>query len=139
MNNTSASLYNVLNLNRVAAIAAYKKLVNVKGLWCNVQRPVTNGTIFGLEDLVEYDELVKQRERHLVFGIFQEAEQGMEGYDAFVEAYVLTLWDNKLPLQTLIEVDFCGRQMSFKVDTHRNVMPHVRKHVFIKNMLVAAT
>ena len=139
MQNISTSLYKVLKLNKVAATSAYNRLKKLKGLWCDVKRPITSGTIFGLEDLVEYDPLVKTREQLLIFGIFQEGEQGMEGYDAFIDAYVLTLWKDKLPLQTLIEVDFCGRNMSFKVDTHRNVSPTVCEQLFIKNMLVAAT
>ena len=139
MNNVSNTLYNLLVLNRKTALSTYKRLKNLKGLWSDIQRPVTNGSIFGLEDLVEYDEEVKQREKLLLINIFQEGEQGMEGYDTFIDAYALTSWDDRLPLQTLIRVDFCGRSMTFKVDTHRNVTPAMCEQLFIKNMLVPAT
>lgn len=139
MNNVSNTLYNLLILNRKTALSTYNRLKNLKGLLCDIQRPVTNGTIFGLEDLVEYDAEVIQREKLLLVNIFQEGEQGMEGFDTFIDAYALTSWDDKLPLQTLIRVDFCGRSMSFKVDTHRNITPAMCEQLFIKNMLVPAT
>ena len=139
MKNINDTLYNLMQTNRRAALASYKRLKDLKGLWCYIQPPTTSGTIFGLEDLVEYDEDVKKRLKLLFFNIFQEGEQGMEGYDTFIDAYILTSWEEKLDLQTLVTVDLCGRSMSFKVDTHRNVTPTVCGHLFIKNMLVAAT
>ena len=63
----------------------------------------------------------------------------MEDFDTFIDAYALTLWEDKIPQQSLIEVQFCGRSMSFKVDTHRNLMPSTCEQLFIKNMLVPAT
>ena len=134
-----ASIYNLLHRSRNASLASFEKLKELKGLICVVKRPVSNGSIFGLEDLVDYDEMVSSTEKLLLFGIFQEGEQGMEEFDTFLEAYALTTWEEKLPLQTEIEVQFCGRTMTFKVDTHRNVTPSVCGHLFIKNMLVAAT
>lgn len=139
MDNVSNSVYKLLMINRKTALASYKRLKKLKGLWCEIQRPVTNGTIFGLEDLVEYDEEVKEKDKLLLVNIFQEGEQGMEGYDTFIDAYAITSWEDKLPLQTLIRVDFCGRSMTFKVDTHRNITPALCEHLFVKNMLVAAT
>ena len=134
-----STIYNVLHKSRTAALASYKKLKALKGLMCTVKRPVHTDSIFGLEDIVEYDEMVSSDEKLLLFGIFQEGEQGMEEYDTFIEAYALTTWEEKLPLQTEIIVHFCGRTMTFKVDTHRNVTPSVCEHLFIKNMLVPAT
>lgn len=139
MENVSNSLYNIMKMNRKAALSAYQRLKSLKGLWCDIYRPTTNGSIFGLEDLVEYDEMVKERDKLLLVNLFQETEQGMEGYDTFIDAHIITSWDDKLPLQTLVRVDFCGRSMSFKVDHHRNVTPSVCEQLFVKNMLVAAT
>lgn len=133
------SIYNVLSKSKKASLASFNKLRDLKGLICLVKRPVHEGSIFGLEDIVEYDEMVVTKEKLLLFGIFQEGEQGIEEFDTFVESYALTTWDEKLPLQTEIEVQFCGRTMTFKVDTHRNVTPSVCGHLFIKNMLVPAT
>ena len=45
----------------------------------------------------------------------------------------------KLPLQTLIEINFYGKRMYYKVDDHRNLTPTVTEQLFVKNILVPAT
>ena len=133
------TIYNLLHKNRSLAIAYYKVLKKLKGFTCVIKRPITEGSIFGKEDIVEYDDTVREVKQLLLFGIFQEAEQGMEEFDTFIDAYALTLWNERLPQQTIIEVEFCNRIMTFKVDTHRNVTPSTCNQLFIKNMLVPAT
>lgn len=133
------TIYNLLQKNRSLAIAYYKVLKKLKGFTCIIKEPITEGSIFGKEDIVEYDEMISKKSRLLLFGIFQEAEQGMEEFDTFIDAYALTLWNERLPQQTIIEVEFCNRIMTFKVDTHRNVTPSTCNQLFIKNMLVPAT
>lgn len=135
-----STIYNLLNANKKAAIASYNVLKKLKGLWCVIRTPVTEGSIFGKEDIVEYDEFVKDKKQLLLFGIFTEGMIGAEEYDTFIEgAYALTLYDERLPLQTLVEVNFCNRYMMFKVDEHKNVLPTTCEQLFIKNMLVPAT
>lgn len=133
------TIYKLLNANRNTSIALYNKLLDLKGIECTVQKPVKQDSIFGLEDVVQYDELVKEKKKLLVYGIFQESEIGDTEFDTFIDSYVLTLWEDKLPQQTLVIVEFCNRKMSFKVDTHRNISPHNCEQLFIKNMLVPAT
>ena len=134
------TIYHLLKANRKISLASYKKLRNLKGLWCYVKCPVTSGTIFGKEDLVEYDESLTKKVKLLIFGLFQEGSQGMYDYDTFIDGcFALTTYEEKLPLQTLIEVDFCNRRMTFKVDDHRNIMPSMCEQLFIKNVLVPAT
>ena len=133
-------MYSLLKLSKKLATAYYKTLLRLKGMNCIIRKPVEKGSIFGLEDVVNYDEMVKDSRKLLLYGIFQEGMQGMQEFDTFIEgAYALTLWKDKLPLQTQIEVQFCGNIMTFKVDEHRNVQPSVCGHLFIKNMLVPAT
>lgn len=134
-----STIYNLMLKNRNASIKAFKVAKETKGLWCVIKEPVDTPSIFGLEDVADYDELKVRREKLLLYGIFQEGEQGMQEYDTFIDAYALTLWEDRLPQQTLIEVQFCNRTMTFKVDTHRNVTPSTCKQLFIKNMLVPAT
>ena len=65
---------------------------------------------------------------------------GDNDFDSFnTEAYCLTRADETLPLATIIEIDFYGRKMYFKVDDHRNLTPSVTEQLFIKNILVPAT
>ena len=134
------TIYRLLRASKKVAIATYNILLKFKGLNCVVSEPVSQESIFGLEDVTNYDELVKKNRKLLLYGIFQEGMQGMQEFDTFIEgAYALTLWNDKLPLQTQIEVEFCGNIMTFKVDEHRNVQPSVCGQTFIKNMLVPAT
>lgn len=132
-------IYSVLNKNRKACLSTYNRLLKTKGLWCEVQIPVERESIFGLEDLVEYDELVTCRKKLLIFGMFTEGEMGMQSFDSFLDCFVLTPYKERLPLQTQIQVEFVNRKFNFKVDTHRNLSPSVDQQLFIKNMLVAAT
>lgn len=145
------SIYKLLNLNSKASKSVYNLLVKIKGLNCKVTCPADKvnkhdnyehglrGSIFGLEDITEYEVVDSYDKRLLLFNIFQEGSQGMEDYDTFLDCFCLTLNTEKLPLQTIIEVNFYGRSMSFKVDDHRNLFPNVGEQLFIKNMLVPAT
>jgi hypothetical protein len=132
-------IHRALEAYKRTSISAYKKLVKLKGMDCLIRPPVGEKSIFGLEDLVDYDESATYPKRLLLFNIFQESSMGMMEYDAFIECYALTLLHEKLELQTLIDVDFMGRQMSFKVDDHKNIVPAIHGQMFIKNMLVPAT
>lgn len=134
-----STLYNLMQINKNASLKAYEVARQTKGLWCIIKKPIEQSSIFGLDDIAEYDEMQTYTEKLLLYGIFQEAEQGMLEYDTFVDAYALTLWKDKIELQSIVEVQFCGRTMSFKVDSHRNVSPSTCEQLFIKNMLVPAT
>ena len=138
MNHT---IYNLLKLNKSLSYSTFNILKKLKGLKCKVKKPLIKNdvSIFGLEDLVEYDDKIYTEEQLLIFGLFQEGSQGMEQFDAFNEAFVLTLYQDRFPLQTQIIVDFCNREMSFKVDDHKNLYPSVCEQPFIKNILVPAT
>jgi hypothetical protein len=97
-------------------------------------------TIFGLEDLTDYEDWESYEDTLLLFNIFQEGYVGMDEFDTFVSnAYCLTTMQEKLPLQTLIEVNVYGRRMYFKVDDHRNLTASVTEQLFVKNILVPAT
>lgn len=134
------TIYNFLSANKKAAIAAFKVLRKLKGLKCIVKTPISKGSIFGLEDVVEYDEFVTKEDQLLIFGIFTEGTAGMEGYDTFLDGtYVLTLAKDKMPLQTQIEVRLCNLSMTFKVDDHKDPQPTCCEKLFVKNMLVPAT
>lgn len=134
------TIYNLFNANKKASLAVYKTLKKLKGFNCIVKTPINQGSIFGREDLVEYDEFVKSEKTLLLFGIFGEGTMGGQDFDTFIDgAFALTLWDDKIPLQSLIEVNFCGRYMTFKVDDHRNLLPTTCEQLFIKNILVPAT
>ena len=134
------TIYNLLNRNRKASLACFKVLEKMKGLWCLVKTPISQGSIFGKEDRVDYDEFVTKKKKLLLFGIFTEGTMGAEEYDTFIEgAYALTTYEDKLELQTIIEVNFCGRYMTFKVDDHKNLLPTTCEQLFIKNLLVPAT
>ena len=64
----------------------------------------------------------------------------MNDYDTFdTDAFALTLYEEKLPISTIVEVNFYGRHMNFKVDEHRSLVPSVSEQLFIKNILVPAT
>lgn len=132
-------IYSLLNKNKKSAHSVYRKLLKTKGLWCDIKKPIQKESIFGLEDIVEYDEMTMQRCKLLVFGLFTEGEKGMQEFDSFLDCFILTPYHEKLPLQTNIEVHFVNRQFTFKVDTHRDLAPSVGEQLFIKNMLVAAT
>ena len=134
------TIYKLIKVNKNTATKVFKRLRKLKGLRVKITPPVNHsGSIFGLEDIVEYEEKTSYKTKLLLFGIFQEASQGMQEFDTFIEAYALTTYKQRLPLQTKIEVNFCGRRMTFKVDDHRNVSPSLCEQLFIKNMLVPAT
>lgn len=136
----SNTLYNMLQANRIISIKVFEKLVELKGLQCVIKEPVTQGSIFGKEDLVDYDEFVKKERKLLLFGIFTESSMGGIEYDTFMDnCFALTLYKDRIPLQSIIEVNFCGRYMSFKVDDHKNLYPTLCEQTFIKNLLVPAT
>ena len=141
---TKDAVYKLLNLHKATSTTTFHKLRKLKGLDCFIHPPVTNGgvtegSIFGLEDLVEYEDEDIYPEKVLIFNLFQEGTLGMDQYDTFNECYALTLYDEKYSLQTLIEVDFYGRTMTFKVDDHRNITPTIGEQLFVKNILVPAT
>ena len=48
-----STIYNILKRNKSAAIALYKRSVEINGLYCIIKEPVDNGSIFGLEDARE--------------------------------------------------------------------------------------
>lgn len=146
------AIYKMLMYNKNAVTSTFEKLKNLKGLNCIVTKPVENyqpygqyeegrkGSIFGLEDLVELDHEQSYPDKLLLFNLFQEGSIGYDDFDTFTDnTYCLTLYQDRLPLQTLIEVDLYGRKMFFKVDDHRNVSPSVVDQLLIKNILVPAT
>lgn len=146
------AVYKLLTLNKNAATSVYEMLKRLKGLECIIRKPAINTqpvsqyqpgqnhTIFGLEDLTDYEDWESYEDTLLLFNIFQEGYVGMDEFDTFVSnAYCLTTMQEKLPLQTLIEVNVYGRRMYFKVDDHRNLTASVTEQLFVKNILVPAT
>ena len=136
------TIYNLLKINKRISLAAYNRLCKLKGLWCRIEEPIqdSNPSIFGLEDVAIYDKSTSYKKKLLIIGLFQEGSQGMQDFDTFVEGvYILTPYKFRLPLQTQVEVNFCNRKMTFKVDDHRNLMPDICEQFFIKNILVPAT
>ena len=147
------AVYRLLTLNRNAALSVFNLLKKVKGLRCVVtipekgNQPVKqyeegrNASIFGLEGRVDYDHRERYNDKLLIFNVFQNGKAGYEEFDTFVtsETFCLTTADEKLPLQTKIEINFYGRKMYFKVDDHDYLSPSVVEQLFIKNILVPAT
>ena len=146
------ALYKLLTLNKNAATSVFELLKKVKGLKCIVRKPALdtqpvkqyevgqNHSIFGLEDLTDYEDWESYTDTLLLFNLFQEGYPGEEEFDTFTSnAFCLTTFKEKLPLQTIIEVNFYGRKMFYKVDDHRNLTPSVVEQLFIKNILVPAT
>ena len=82
-------IYKLLKVQKSLAISTYEKLKKLKGVDCIVKKPVEKGSIFGLEDIVNYDELVAEPMKLLCFGLFKEGEDGMEEYDTFHDCYAL--------------------------------------------------
>ena len=92
------------------------------------------------EDLSDYEDWESYEDTLLLFNIFQEGYVGMDEFDTFnPNAFCLTTMSEKLPLQTLIEVNFYGRRMYYKVDEHRSLTGSVTEQLFVKNILVPAT
>ena len=138
------AIYKLLQLNKNTSITTFKRLRKIKGLDCYIHPPVTNGgvtegSIFGLEDLVEYEDEDIYSDKVLIFNLFQEGTMGMDQFDTFYECFALTLYEERYKLQTLIEIDLYGRTMTFKVDDHKNITPTIGDQLFIKNILVPAT
>jgi hypothetical protein len=146
------AIYKLLTLNKNAANSVFNMLKKVKGLKCIIRKPAmyaqpvkqydagTHHSIFGLEDLTDYEEFEKYEDVLLIFNVFQTGYAGNEEFDSFTsDTYCLTLLKDKLPLQTLIEVNFYGRKMYYKVDEHQNLSPTVTEQLFIKHVLVPAT
>ena len=146
------AVYRLLTLNRNAAMSAFNLLKRVKGLKCRVFKPRVdyeprrqyeqgrNGTIFGLEDLTDYDEYESYEDTLLIFNVFQEGYAGYDEFDTFTtNTFCLTTAGDRLPLQTVIEINFYGKKMWFKVDDHQTLSPSVVEQLFIKNVLVPAT
>ena len=132
-------LYNFLAVNNKYAVSAYKVQRRIKGLYCKIYKPAKATSIFGQNGLVEYEEDYIE-EKFLVFNLFQESESGGLDFAPFLtDPYILTLYEEKLPLRAKVEVDFYGRKYFFTVDTHRSFTPHVEQQLFIGNMLVALT
>lgn len=132
-------LYNFLAVNKKYAVSAYKVQRRVKGLLCKVYEPIKATSIFGNKGSVLYKDSYVE-EKYLVFNLFQESDSGGLDFAPFItEPYILTLYDERLPLRARVEVDFYGRVYNFSVDTHRSFTPHVEEQLFIGNMLVAAT
>ena len=146
------AIYKLLTLNKNAANSVFNLLKKVKGLKCVVRKPPVdnqpvrryeigeNHSIFGLEDLTDYDNSEAYSDTLLLFNLFQEGYVGADEFDTFTSgAFCLTRMEDKLPLQTLIEVNFYGKKMFYKVDDHKNLTPHITEQFFIKNILVPAT
>lgn len=132
-------LYNFLAVNKKYAVSAYRIQRKIKGLLCKVYTPIKATSIFGTSGLVEYESTYTE-EKYLVFNLFQESDSGGLDFAPFItDPYILTLYDEKLPLRAKVEIDFYGRVYNFSVDTHRSFTPHVGEQLFIGNMLVAAT
>lgn len=133
-------------------MSAFNLLKRVKGLKCVVYKPRVdtqpyrqyeqgrNGTIFGLEDLTDYDEYESYEDTLLIFNVFQEGYAGYDEFDTFTSnTFCLTTAGERLPLQTIIKINFYGKKMWFKVDDHMTLSPSVVEQLFIKNVLVPAT
>lgn len=146
------AVYRLLTLNKNAANSVFNMLKKIKGLQCKIylpsidNQPVNqyeagrNRSIFGLEALADYEPEEYYEDKLLIFNIFQEGYMGDEDFDSFTSnAFCLTTMKDRLPLQTLIEVNFYGRKVFYKVDDHRNLTPSVTEQLFIKNILVPAT
>lgn len=90
--------------------------------------------------MADYEPEEYYEDKLLIFNIFQEGYMGDDEFDSFTSnAFCLTTMKDRLPLQTLIEVNFYGRKVFYKVDDHRNLTPSVTEQLFIKNILVPAT
>lgn len=146
------AVYRLLTLNKNAANSAFEMLKRIKGLKCKIKKPSLDAqpvhqyeqgehhSIFGLEDLTDYDEWEEYTDTLLIFNILQEGFAGTDEYDTFTtNTFCLTRHEDRLPLQTVIEVNFYGRKMYFKVDDHKNLTGTVTEQLFIKNLLVPAT
>lgn len=146
------AIYKLLTLNRNAAISVYNLLLKVKGLKCTIwlpgfenqpvqqYEPGEQRSIFGLEGLVDYENYPSTCKVLLLFNIFQNGYIGTNEFDTFkTDTYCLTLFNDYLPLQTLIKVNLYGKYMYFKVDDHQGLTPSVCDQLFIKNILVPAT
>ena len=146
------AVYRLLTLNKNAAMSAYRMLKRIKGLKCRVFKPQVdyeprrqyepgrNGSIFGLEGRTDYDDNESYEDTLLIFNVFQEGYAGYDEFDTFTtNTFCLTTADERLPLQTEIEVNFYGKKMWFKVDDHKTLSPSVVEQLFIKNVLVPAT
>ena len=146
------AVYRLLTLNKNAAMSAFKMLKRLKGLKCRVFKPMVdtqptrqyeegrNRNIFGLEGRTDYDDSESYEDTLLIFNVFQEGYAGYDEFDTFTtNSFCLTTADERLPLQTEIEVNFYGRKMWFKVDDHKTLSPSVVEQLFIKNILVPAT
>ena len=146
------SIYRLLTLNKNAADSVFERLKKIKGLKCIVRPPAREsqpfrqyepgklGSIFGWEDKIQHENDESYEDTLLIFNIFKEGYAGENDFDSFnTEAYCLTRANEKLPLSTIIEVDFYGTKMYFKVDDHKNLTPSVTEQFFIKNILVPAT
>lgn len=146
------SIYRLLTLQKNAANAVYERLKKLKGLKCIIREPARDalpfkqhepgefGSIFGLEDKIKHENKEAYEDVLLLFNLFKEGYVGDDDFDSFnSEAYCLTRFNEKLPLATIIEVDFFGRKLFFKVDDHKNLTPSVTEQLFIKNILVPAT
>lgn len=146
------AIYKLLTLNRNAAISVYNMLLKIKGLKCTIwlpdiqnqpvqgYEPGQQHSIFGLEGLVDYDQNPGTETTLLLFNVFQNGYIGTDEFDTFKsDIFCLTLFNNYLPLQTLIKVNFYGKYMYFKVDDHQGLTPSVTDQLFIKNLLVPAT
>ena len=146
------SVYRLLTLNRNAALEVYDYLKTVKGFNCTVRIPHddslpfrqyeegTNRSIFGLEDLTDYDEDKTYTATLLIFNMFEEGSAGYDEFDTFTpNTFCLTTLEERLPLQAQIEINIYGRRMYFKVDDHKTLSPDIVEQLFVKNMLVPAT
>ena len=74
------AIYRLLQLNKNTSVTTFKRLRKIKGLDCYIHPPVTNGgvtegSIFGLEDLVEYEDEDIYSDKVLIFNLFQECLQ----------------------------------------------------------------
>ena len=135
-------IYKLLVRNRNTALRVFKRLRKIKGISCDIYIPISNDSIFGLEDsLIDYDGVPeKVDEKLLIFNLFQEDFIGRDEFDPFIaDTFVLTPYNERLPLDTKIVIKFMGREITMKVDDHKNLVPHIKEQLFVKNVLVAMT
>lgn len=146
------AVYRLLTLNKNAAMSAFKLLRRIKGLKCVIRKPALDtqpyrqyeegrrGSIFGQEDLVDYENWETYNDKLLIFNLFKEGYAGWEDYDTFGgDIFCLTPTEEKLPIHTEIEIDMYGKHMTYRVDEHMTLSPTVVDQLFIKHKLVPAT
>lgn len=135
------ALTDFLTINRNMALKSFNIALNLKGLNCILVYPIENDSPIGLDDsIVNYNETAPEEKKMLIFNLFQENFQGGNEFDPFIDdVFILTKYEDKLPLQTKVRILLGTRTIEMKVDDVRNLSPHVTEQLFVKNILVALT